>query len=88
MAGLAARPYDLRHGYASPAFNLGLPPTMIAKRLGHSVDMLLTVYTHWSDNNDAEANRLLGASLEKGGPITGQLLENTPEKPQNPSSKN
>lgn len=40
---LAARPYDLRHTAVPLWLNAGVPPTTIANRAGHSVDVLLRV---------------------------------------------
>jgi len=40
---LARRPYDLRHGAASLWLNAGVQPTEVARRLGHSVAVLLRV---------------------------------------------
>jgi len=41
---LAARPYDLRHGAASLWLSAGVPPTEVARRLGHGAGVLLKVY--------------------------------------------
>jgi integrase len=41
---LAGRPYDLRHAAVSLWLNGGVPPTEVAARAGHSVDVLLKVY--------------------------------------------
>jgi integrase len=38
------RAYDLRHAAASLWLNAGVPATEVARRLGHSVKVLLTVY--------------------------------------------
>jgi integrase len=46
---LACRPYDLRHAALSLWLNAGAPPAQIAARAGHSVTVLLTVYTHRVD---------------------------------------
>jgi integrase len=40
------RPYDLRHSFASPLFVEGINPVEIAEQLGHSLQMLLSTYTH------------------------------------------
>ncbi|MDP9864869.1 MULTISPECIES: hypothetical protein [Streptosporangium] len=41
---MAAQPYDLRHAAVSLWLNVGVPATEVAKRAGHSVDVLLRVY--------------------------------------------
>jgi len=41
---LAGRPYDLRHAAVSLWLNGGVPPTEVAERAGHPVDVLLKVY--------------------------------------------
>ena len=46
-AGLdGLRPYDLRHSFASLLFLEGVNPAEIAEQLGHSLQMLLSTYTH------------------------------------------
>ena len=40
------RPYDLRHSFASLLFVEGINPAEIAEQLGHSLQMLLSTYTH------------------------------------------
>jgi hypothetical protein len=60
---LARRPYDLRHAALSLWLNAGAPPAQIAARAGHSVTVLLTVYTHCVDGQDQITNRLMGAAL-------------------------
>jgi integrase len=39
-----SRLYDLRHAAVSLWLNGGVPATEVAKRAGHSVDVLLSVY--------------------------------------------
>jgi len=41
---LARRPYDLRHGGVSLRLNAGVPATQVAEWVGHSVEVLLTIY--------------------------------------------
>ncbi|WP_165959319.1 tyrosine-type recombinase/integrase [Actinomadura sp. KC345] len=83
-AGLAKRPYDLRHGCASLLLNSGVPATEVARRLGHSLTVLLSTYAHWFTGMEDEANRLIDAALSgsepsgdgsgAGGLSTGQTL--------------
>jgi trans-aconitate methyltransferase len=43
--------------------NAGAPPVQIAARAGHSVTVLLTVYTHCVDGQDQITNRLIEHAL-------------------------
>ncbi|WP_396445207.1 tyrosine-type recombinase/integrase [Actinomadura sp.] len=67
-AGLAKRPYDLRHGCASLLLNSGVPATEVARRLGHSLTVLLSTYAHWFTGMEEEANRLIDAALSGSEP--------------------
>lgn len=40
-------PYDLRHAYARRMFLRGFPPDFIAKSMGHSLSVQLSVYRSW-----------------------------------------
>lgn len=44
------RIHDFRHSHVSLLVNLGFPAFDIAKRMGHSVDMVNNRYGHWFDN--------------------------------------
>lgn len=44
------RIHDLRHSHVSLLINLGFSAFDIAKRLGHSVDMVNNIYGHWFQN--------------------------------------
>ncbi|WP_289008502.1 tyrosine-type recombinase/integrase [uncultured Thermomonospora sp.] len=61
---LAARPYDLRHAAVSLWLNAGVPPTEVAQRAGHGVDVLLRVYAKCLDGQRASANARIGKALE------------------------
>ncbi|MFF0378974.1 tyrosine-type recombinase/integrase [Actinoplanes missouriensis] len=61
---LARRPYDLRHAAASLWLNAGVPATEVARRLGHSVAVLLRVYANCIDGGDAGVNDRIGGALE------------------------
>lgn len=53
------RPYDLRHVHASALIAEGMSPPKIAKRLGHSVTVLLETYAgFFDDEDDAERSPL------------------------------
>ena len=56
-SGLARRPYDLRHAALSLWLNSGGDPAQIAARAGHSVAVLLTVYSHCIHGRDDLLNQ-------------------------------
>ncbi|MGH3326328.1 MAG: tyrosine-type recombinase/integrase [Streptomycetales bacterium] len=60
---LAGRPYDLRHSGVTLALNAGVPAPEIARRAGHSVDVLLRVYAGCTDGQDALWNRRISDAL-------------------------
>jgi integrase len=60
---LARRPYDLRHAAASLWLNAGVPATEVARRLGHSVAVLLRVYVNCIDQGDDGHNERIGGAL-------------------------
>ncbi|PSK93750.1 phage integrase family protein [Murinocardiopsis flavida] len=84
--GLARRVYDLRHGNASLLLGLGIAGTEVARRLGHTVEVLMTTYAHWFRSMEDESNKLLGAFFDARGPLTGHAGETGPNSTQNPSS--
>ncbi|MEU8276568.1 tyrosine-type recombinase/integrase [Microbispora bryophytorum] len=61
---LAARPYDLRHAAVSLWLNAGVPPTEVAQRAGHGVDVLLRVYAKCIEGQRARANGQISKALE------------------------
>jgi hypothetical protein len=63
---LARRPYDLRHAALSLWLNAGAAPAQIAQRAGHSITMLLAVYTHCIDGQDDITNRQIDHALQVG----------------------
>ncbi|WP_026412116.1 tyrosine-type recombinase/integrase [Actinomadura oligospora] len=73
---LAVRPYDLRHGHASLLLSIGVAPTEVARRLGHSVAMLFTTYAHWLVGLEEQANAQIDRAL--GGDDTPLTSENDP----------
>ncbi|MFI9556715.1 tyrosine-type recombinase/integrase [Nonomuraea endophytica] len=87
---VARRPYDLRHFNASTLILAGVDVAQIARRLGHSIQTLLTTYAHWIDTGEDEANAMIEAVLAaqaskpvtsentSHGPSTGQPAETTP----------
>jgi integrase len=60
---LANRPYTLRHAAVSLWLNAGVPPTDVAERAGHSVDVLLRVYASCIDGGEATANQRIETAL-------------------------
>jgi hypothetical protein len=61
--GLARRPYDLRHAALSLWLNAGGDPAQIAARAGHSVAVLLAVYTHCIHGHDDILNQQIDNAL-------------------------
>ncbi|WP_248966207.1 tyrosine-type recombinase/integrase [Sphaerisporangium perillae] len=61
---LASRPYDLRHAAVSLWLNAGVPATEVAKRAGHSVDVLLRVYAKCIEGQRSHANRQISDALD------------------------
>jgi integrase len=64
---LAARPYDLRHGGVSLWLNAGVPPSEVARRAGHSVDVLLKIYAGCIDGTEADENARIDDALSGDG---------------------
>lgn len=60
---LAGRPYDLRHACATLLLNAGVPPKEVARRLGHSVEVLWRVYAGCLDGDDERINRMIERAL-------------------------
>ena len=60
---LAGRPYDLRHAAVSLWLNAGVPAPTVARRAGHSVDVLLRVYANCIDGDEEIANKRISGVL-------------------------
>jgi integrase len=60
---LAGRPYDLRHAAVSLWLNAGVPAPTVARRAGHSVDVLLRVYANCIDGDEEIANERISGTL-------------------------
>jgi integrase len=60
---VARRPYDLRHAAVSLWLNSGVPATEVARRAGHSVDVLLKVYAKCIEGQEEIANRRIEDAL-------------------------
>lgn len=57
------RPYDLRHTAATTMLRAGVSPPEVARRLGHSVDMLMRIYAGVFEDEERRANALLDQAL-------------------------
>lgn len=73
---LARRPYDLRHACLSTWLNAGVPPAQIAAWAGHTVAVLLQVYSKCIDGQDETVKRRIEDAL---GPAP--LASHTPRRP-------
>lgn len=60
---LARRPYDLRHAGVSLWLNAGVPATEVARRAGHTVEILLRVYAKCLDGQHDTHNHRIGKAL-------------------------
>ncbi|MGW0805550.1 tyrosine-type recombinase/integrase [Nonomuraea sp. NPDC002799] len=65
VSSLAARPYDLRHAAVSLWLNAGVPPAEVAKRAGHSIDVLLQVYAKCVDGQQEVNNSKIDDALQE-----------------------
>ena len=63
VSPLAGRPYDLRHAAVSLWLNAGVPAPTVARRAGHSVEVLLRVYADCIDGDEAMANQRISGAL-------------------------
>ncbi|MFJ5631923.1 hypothetical protein ACIQF5_04645 [Streptomyces goshikiensis] len=64
-AGLAKRPYDLRHVGISFWLHSGVDPAECARRAGHSIHVLFKYYAKFLDGVQEQANRLIEQSMEE-----------------------
>lgn len=80
---LIAPPYNCRHTYATICLKSNLNPAFIAQQLGHSVQMLLTVYARWlnssSDWGSWKRSRLVSnryqAKNTSSKPLIGKVID-------------
>ncbi|MFM7269165.1 MAG: site-specific integrase [Cyanobium sp.] len=61
--GLPLTPYDLRHAWAVRTIHIGLPDTVAARMMGHSVAIHTRTYHHWITRRDQQ--RAVDAALER-----------------------
>jgi integrase len=52
--GLSITPYDLRHAWAVRTIHIGLPDTVAARMMGHSVAIHTRTYHHWITRRDQQ----------------------------------
>jgi len=67
----ARRPYGLRHACLSTWLAAGVPPAQVAAWAGHSVAVLLRVYTHALDDQEGLSKRRIDAALGSSWPGIG-----------------
>ncbi|GLY14168.1 site-specific integrase [Kineosporia sp. NBRC 101677] len=60
---LGRRPYDLRHGGVTLWLNSGVPIPEVARRAGHSADVLLRIYAGCIDDEVDSANAKISRAL-------------------------
>ncbi len=61
------RVYDCRHAAATTWLRAGVPLGEVARRLGHSVDTLVTTYVGALEGDEAPSNAQIEAALAPGG---------------------
>lgn len=62
---LPLTPYDLRHAWAVRTIHIGLPDTVAARMMGHSVAIHTRTYHHWITRRDQQ--RAVDAALARRG---------------------
>ncbi|MEY9845779.1 integrase [Streptacidiphilus sp. BW17] len=62
---LGRRPYDLRHAAVSLWLNSGVDPTEVARRAGHSLNVLLRVYAKCIHGGESAANDAISERLHR-----------------------
>ncbi len=63
--GLPITPYDLRHAWAVRTIHIGLPDTVAARMMGHSVAIHTRTYHHWITRRDQQ--QAVDAALARRG---------------------
>lgn len=58
-------PYGLRHAAATMMLRAGVPPAEVARRLGHSIDILLRVYAGVLVEERDRSNDLIDTEFER-----------------------
>lgn len=65
---LARRPYDLRHAYVSTWLAAGVSPADIAAQAGHSVQVMLSIYSQQVADQQARNQAAVDAMYRDDGP--------------------
>jgi integrase len=75
---LAARPYDLRHSFASLLLHEGRSVIYVARQLGHDARLTLTRYGHvideLEDTRRIEAEAEIASARRAGDPSGAKVL--------------
>lgn len=71
---LPITPYDLRHAWAVRTIHIGLPDTVAARMMGHSVAIHTRTYHHWITRRDQQ--QAVDAALARHRQSGGTSLEN------------
>ncbi|QEY31371.1 site-specific integrase [Synechococcus sp. RSCCF101] len=66
--GLSHTPYDLRHAWAVRTIHIGLPDTVAARMMGHSVAIHTRTYHHWITRRDQQ--QAVDAALARSQGLT------------------
>jgi integrase len=61
----SATVYDLRHAAATMMLRAAVPPAEVARRLGHSVDVLMRVYAGVFDDERDRSNQLIDRAMKR-----------------------
>jgi integrase len=61
--------YDLRHTAATMMLRAGVPPAEVARRLGHSVDILMRVYAGVFDDERQRSHDLIDRAIREHTPV-------------------
>ena len=64
---LPITPYDLRHAWAVRTIHIGLPDTVAARMMGHSVAIHTKTYHHWITRRDQQKAVDAALSRNMGG---------------------
>jgi len=78
------RVYDCRHACATAWLRAGVPLGEVARRLGHSVETLVSIYVGALDGDDLAANRLIDACMgdTREWMVAGRLPNSGLDEPQ------
>jgi integrase len=64
---LPITPYDLRHAWAVRTIHIGLPDTVAARMMGHSVSIHTRTYHHWITRRDQQQAVDAALSRQRAG---------------------